>query len=147
MVSTETDSCDGDDCKDEEISHAHEGAASSQSQSDVSTKEVALYKCSQCDKTFSKSINLQYHTYRHTGAFVSRSSVGLSWSFQAARNTRKHKHHSVEVLMTWTKLQLCVDLELCVCFTNRRVSVHLRLWQKVHQPTALQAPSKLVHSR
>ena len=30
-------------------------------------KDQALFRCAHCEKTFTKSINLQYHTYRHTG--------------------------------------------------------------------------------
>ena len=75
----ETDSCDGDDHREEgpspvtkEISHQSEvqttqKQAVNKQESSKPPKDQALFRCAHCEKTFTKSINLQYHTYRHTG--------------------------------------------------------------------------------
>ena len=76
----ETDSCDGDDHREEgpspgtkEISHQSEAqttqkqAVNNNQESSKPPKDQALFRCAHCEKTFTKSINLQYHTYRHTG--------------------------------------------------------------------------------
>ena len=74
----ETDSCDGDDHREEgpspvtkEISHQSEAQTTQKqavnNQESKPQKDQALFRCAHCEKTFTKSINLQYHTYRHTG--------------------------------------------------------------------------------
>ena len=55
-----------------EISHQSEvqttqKQAVNNQESSKPQKDPALFRCAHCEKTFTKSINLQYHTYRHTG--------------------------------------------------------------------------------
>ena len=73
LFRTETDSCDGDDHREGPSPHTKEIVQQNDEQTTVNNqegkpaKEQALFRCAHCEKTFTKSINLQYHTYRHTG--------------------------------------------------------------------------------
>ena len=52
---------------------------------DIKTaKDSARFRCVHCEKTFTKSINLQYHTYKHTG----NKSYSLKSAIQVTNKLR-----------------------------------------------------------